>query len=109
MVHPWVGQNVLKCNVLKTIFTRPTDTVDECREAARRGHSPRPNLVSCPDACAQHTLARVVPRATGHRVKAGAAPHDDRNSCTHPIETVSIPHCASSLDQGTRPRGGLGA
>ena len=27
MVHPWVGQIVLKCNVFKTIFVRPTETL----------------------------------------------------------------------------------
>ena len=38
VVHPWVGQIVLKCNVFKTIFVRPTDTLDEGHEAACRGH-----------------------------------------------------------------------
>ena len=26
VVHAWIGQIVLKCNVFKTIFVRPTDT-----------------------------------------------------------------------------------
>ena len=31
VVHPWVGKIVFTCNVFKTIFVRPTDTL------ARRG------------------------------------------------------------------------
>ena len=27
VVHAWVGQIVLKCNVFKSIFVRPTDTL----------------------------------------------------------------------------------
>ena len=37
LVHARVGQIVLKCNVFKTIFVRPTETRVEGHEAARWG------------------------------------------------------------------------
>ena len=45
----------------------------------------------------------TCPRAKVWLTKAGCAP-GERGFTPHPIETVSIPQCASSLDQGTRPR-----
>ena len=38
MVQAWVGQNVLRCNVFKTIFFAPPCVADGARDAAHRGH-----------------------------------------------------------------------
>ena len=38
VVHAWVGQIVLNCNVFKTIFERPTGTRVEVRSPALGGH-----------------------------------------------------------------------
>ena len=38
VVHAWVGQIVLNCNVFKTEFVRPTETRVEGDTQARGGH-----------------------------------------------------------------------
>ena len=39
VVQAWVGQNVLHCNVFKTIFFAPPCVADRQRDAGRRGHT----------------------------------------------------------------------
>ena len=39
LVQAWVGQNVLHCNVFKTIFFAPPCVADGRHDAGRRGHT----------------------------------------------------------------------
>ena len=75
LVQAWVGQNVLDCNVFKTIFFAPPCVADGGRDAGRRGHtmasaavsSHGDSLGSCDDAplqgwsCARRAGSQAPP------------------------------------------------
>ena len=95
-VHAWVGQILLKCNEIKRLFVRPTETLARCHDDAWRGHGR--TWLAVTEAPRIHALKRNFSSGgCAFSVESGTEPN---KTVPDPVHGSSL---AQSRGQGGRP------